>query len=94
MATMRDQTLDDDAKELAARSAAIGLFGGFVSIAWRAVAALIASLAVLYGGDRLGVIDGHAVMAMLSSWSFLIGATVAITILWLAVERWRAHTAR
>jgi len=91
--TMRDQTLDDDAKELAARSAAIGLFGGFVSIVWRAAAALVASLAVLYGGDWLGIIDGDAVVTTLASWSFLIGTTVIITFLWVVVGRWRARTA-
>ncbi len=93
MATMRDRTLDDDAKELAARSAAIGLFGGFVSIVWRAAAALVASLALLYGGDWLGIIDGDAVMTTLASWRFLIGTTVAITVLWVVVGRWRARTA-
>ena len=91
MATLGDQTLDDDAKELAARKAAIGLFGGLVSIVWRAAAATVASLALLYGGDWLGLFDSDAVMTKLVSWHFLIGATVAITILWVVVGRWRAQ---
>lgn len=93
MATIRDQTLDDDAKELAARKAAIGLFGGLVSILWRGAAATFASLALLYGGDWLGLFDSDAVMTTLVSWHFLVGATVVITILWIVVGRWRAQAA-
>ncbi|MEZ5863115.1 MAG: hypothetical protein R3D25_03225 [Geminicoccaceae bacterium] len=92
LATMRDPTLDDDAKEQAARSAAIGLFGGFLSIVWRTAAAVAASLAVLYGGDWLGIFNVDAVMAMLASWEFIIATTVVITILWIAFSRWRSHT--
>jgi hypothetical protein len=93
MATMRDPALDDDAKEQAARSAAIGLFGGFLSIVWRTAAAALASLVVLYGGDWLGLFDADAVMTTLASWEFIIATTVIVTIIWFAFSRWQAHAA-
>lgn len=93
MATMRDRTLDDDAKEQAARSAAIGLFGGFLSIVWRTAAAVGASMALLYGGDWLGIFDADAAMTTLVSWEFIIATTILITIIWIAFSRWQAHAA-
>lgn len=93
LATMRNPALDDDAKEQAARSAAIGLFGGFLSIVWRTAAAVAASLVVLYAGDWLGIFDADAVMTTLASWEFIVGTTVVITVLWIAFSRWRTQSA-
>lgn len=93
LATMRDPALDDDAKEQAARSAAISLFGGFLSIVWRTAAAVAASFVVLYAGDWLGIFDTDAVMTTLASWEFIVATTVIITVAWIAFSRWRAQAA-
>jgi hypothetical protein len=93
LAAMRDEALDDDAKERVARSAAISLFGGFLSVVWRTAAAVLTSLAVLYGGEWLGLFDADAAITTLASWEFIVATTVVITVLWIAYSRWQGQTA-
>lgn len=89
LAAMRDPALDDDAKERAARAAAIGLLGGFWAIVWRALLALAASAALVLIADRLSLAPADAVMRRLESWPFIITATVVLTLLYVAMVVWR-----
>lgn len=89
LGAMRDQDLDDDAKEAAARRAAISLFGGFLSIIWRTAVAVLASFAVIYAADAVGIVPARSVTRRLESWEFVVGATVIVTSLYLLVVRRR-----
>lgn len=93
LAVMRDPALDDDAKERAARSAAIGLLGAFWAIVWRALVSLAVSVVVVFLADRLGLAAAGGVMRQLESWPFIVAATVILTVLWVAVVVWRRHRA-
>jgi len=93
-AGMRDPALDDDAKERAARTAALALFKAFLAILWRGGVALVASIALLEGADLAGLAPAAAVMRQLESWPFIMGATVVLTALYAVVARRRRPAGR
>lgn len=93
LGAMRDAALDDDAKEMAARRAAISLLAAFLSIVWRTVVAVLASLAVIYAADAIGIVAADMVMRRLESWEFIVAATLVVTALYLLLARRRRRAA-
>jgi hypothetical protein len=87
MTAMRDPALNDDAKEQAARQAAVGLFSGFLSITLRSIIAVLASAAVIYGADLMGLVPASAAIDRLASWEFIIATTVVLTAGYVIVVR-------
>lgn len=84
---MRDPALDDMTKEKAARQAAIGLFGGFLSITFRALIAVSISAAVLYAADVMRVVPAPVAIDRLESWEFIVATTLAMAAGYLVVAR-------
>jgi hypothetical protein len=87
MSAMRDPAIDDDAKERAARQAAVDLFSGFFSITFRSIIALLASATVVYGADLMGLVPASAAIDRLGSWEFIVATTVVLTAGYLIVIR-------
>jgi hypothetical protein len=75
---LRNAALDDDAKEALMRRHTLVLGWLFLRILGSAALALGVPLALLWLADRAGVVSLTAVLAVLASWQFLVGATVAI----------------
>jgi hypothetical protein len=87
MAAMRDPALDDEAKERAAKRAAIGLFGGFFSITLRSLVAVLASAAAIYAADITGLAPAPGTIALLASWEFLSATALVLPAAYLMVGR-------
>jgi hypothetical protein len=70
--------LDDDAKEVLMRRHSLAFGRQFLRITGSTVVALGVPLALLWLLDRAGVVSLSRVLATLSSWQFLVGATLVI----------------
>ncbi|WP_374575707.1 hypothetical protein [Phenylobacterium sp.] len=77
MNALNDPKLSDDEKERAAQTASLHLFGAFLQIALRSLAALAVPGAVLWAADRLGAISFHEAMEAMVSWPMIAAACVA-----------------
>jgi hypothetical protein len=86
MRTMRDPALDDEIKEKAAQRAAIVLFGGFLSITFRSLVAVLASSAVIYAADLAGFVPAPVAIDLLGSWEFIVATTVMLTAAYLVTR--------
>lgn len=76
MGVLTDATLSDDEKERAAQGASARLFGHFLQITLRSLAALAAPTIVLYAADRFGLVSFNQAIEAMVSWP-IIGATLA-----------------
>lgn len=85
-AVMRSPGVSDDEKEARSRRAAIALFGAFLRIAGGSIAALTASAAVIWAGSAAGFYRIEEAVAVATGWPFLIGASVAAVVLWIAAD--------
>jgi hypothetical protein len=91
---LSDSAIDDAARERAARHASGRLFLMAGSVALRGtLAAMIASLPVL-AAERAGIVAFDDVLAFLSRWDVVLGASVFV-LLWYLVDakkgtRWRS----
>ena len=87
---MRDDALDDDAREAAVQAASLRLLGVFLSLAVRSVLVLLVSVAPIWGAEHAGVAEGEDVIGLLSRWDVILGSTIAICALYmLKVRLWR-----
>jgi hypothetical protein len=86
---LRNAALDDDAKEALMRRHTLALGRLFLRILGSAGLALGIPLALLWLADRAGVLSLSAVLAVLASWQFLVGATVVIGSALLFIRRKR-----
>jgi hypothetical protein len=84
---MRDPTLDDQAKEKVAQRAALGLFGGFLSITLRSLIAVLASAAVVYAADLMEFVPASAALDRLASCEFILATTALLTAAYGILER-------
>lgn len=75
---MRDEALDDAAREKAVQSASLRLMGAFASIVVRGALSLGASLLPIWLADVAGLAAGNDVIDFLSRWDVIIIATVVI----------------
>ncbi|MEQ8964909.1 MAG: hypothetical protein RID91_03720 [Azospirillaceae bacterium] len=78
LAAMTDAGLDDDAKERAARAAALDLARGFVRITGRAAVALALPAVLLLALDATGIVPVAAVSDFLLRWEVILAAGVAV----------------
>ncbi|MEQ8898365.1 MAG: sulfotransferase [Roseovarius sp.] len=84
---MSDPDKTDDEKEREVRRASVRLLGLFFAIAGIGVAALGATVAVVWGGAQAGLYSIDAAIAVASGWPFLLGSSVGAVALWLALDR-------
>jgi hypothetical protein len=78
--------LDADAKEAAARAAALGMFGAFFHITLRVLFALGLPAALIAGMAAAGVVDGTALKAAITNWYFIIGSTIVMLAFWKVLK--------
>jgi hypothetical protein len=87
---MRDDALDDDAREAAVQAASLRLLGVFLSLAVRSVLVLLISVAPIWGAEQAGIAQSVDVIGLLSRWDVILGSTIAICALYmLKVRLWR-----
>jgi hypothetical protein len=84
---MRDDSLDDGARETAVQAACLGLVGVFVSIAMRTLLVLLVSLALIWAAEQAGIAQSEAVVALLSRWDVILASTMAIWALYMLKVR-------
>lgn len=77
---LRDDSLDDDAKESAMQDYAKQLLALFFLITIGGIAAVLLPAAVIWGLDRLQLLSYEAVLGVALSWTFLLATTVLICI--------------
>lgn len=77
VAAMRDEGIDDDARERAVRQASLGLLVAFASISVRGAAAAAASLLPIWLADMAGIAAAGHVIDFLSRWDVILAATAA-----------------
>jgi len=87
LASMRDPSLDDEAREAHARRAAVRLFGGFVSIFLRSVLTLLAAFLPIWAASLTGAVEIAEVLAYLARWDVIVVATVVIVVGYLGWRR-------
>lgn len=75
---MKDQRLDDDAREQASRRASVQLFAGFGSILGRGGLSLAASAIPIGLAHVAGVATAGAVLGFLARWDVVAVASVAM----------------
>lgn len=79
--------LDDEIKEQEARKAAVDLLSSALSICWRTVLVLLASVAPIYGADAVGLVDAGAVISLLSRWDVIVVVSVVMVIAYVLIQR-------
>lgn len=89
---MRDEALDDAAREKAVQKASLQLMGAFVSIVVRGAVSLAASLLPIWLADRLALAADTDVIAFLSRWDVIVIASVVIIAAYVAWVRLWAPT--
>ena len=75
---IRNQKLDDEAREKIAQAASIQLIRGFISIMIRSGLSLVASFIPIGLAHLMGWVTIEVVIGYLSRWDVMIVATVAI----------------
>jgi len=82
LAVLTSAEMTDDAKEAAARTAAVGMFGAFFAILARVTIILGLPILLVAIIIALGVVGGTEVEAAATNWYFLGGSTLAMAALW------------
>lgn len=77
---LRDPGLDDAARERAARSASIRLFGSFISILARGALAVAASLLPIWLADALGLARYDQIFDFLARWDVILIASIVLVL--------------
>ncbi|MEO1310387.1 MAG: sulfotransferase [Pseudomonadota bacterium] len=86
LATLGDPGNDELSTERAMQRAAGSLFWSFLKIVLGGAAAFLLPAAFIYGADQLGLLSFDTVLAGLSDWRFLVGATVVALAVWQALR--------
>lgn len=84
---MRDDALDDDAREAAVKTASIRLLGAFGTIFLRSAAALVSAGLPIWTAEQAGFMDSYLVIRFLSRWDVILGTSAAICAGYFAVVR-------
>lgn len=92
LGVLTDPNLSDDEKEASVRRAALRLFGNFLSITAIAIAAVAASALLVWTGAAAGLYTLNAAVDLAMGWPFILVSSVAIIIVWVALERHRKPT--
>lgn len=88
-AALRDDSLDDDAKEAQMQAAAKALGGGFVGLLWRLALVLLAAWLPMGLADLFGIRDQDEVLAFLLRIDVIvISSGVVIALVWLGRRLW------
>lgn len=87
VAALRDEALDDAAREKAVQGASIRLFGAFLSILARGALALAISLVPVALAVAAGLADSRAVVAFLSRWDTVVIGSAAVCLGYVAKAR-------
>jgi len=77
-AVMRDEALDDRARERAVQQASLRLFSGFASILGRGVLSLAASVLPIWAADATGLASAGAVLAFLARVDVIVIASAVM----------------
>ncbi|APX14037.1 sulfotransferase [Tateyamaria omphalii] len=93
LSVMMNSDLAEEEKEARVQRASIKLLGGFFRITGIGVAAIGASVLVVWGGATLGFYTVEHVIAVALGWPFLLGSTLAAIALWIALDRLRRSPA-
>ncbi len=80
IAAMRDESLNDEAREKAVQRASLQLMGAFASILVRGGLTLMVSILPLWLASLAGLAEIEEVMHYLSRWDVIIIASVVITV--------------
>ena len=78
LAKMRDESLDDRAREAAARNASLRLMRAFVSILVRGGFAVLLSLAPIWLAEITGMAKAAEIVSLLSRWDVILLVTCLI----------------
>lgn len=92
VAVMRDESLDDAAREKAVRRASLRLLGVFMSILLRSALALAVSLLPIGLAALAGHVEPAEVFHYLSRWDVILLSSVTITVgylIWIRIRRFR-----
>ncbi len=90
LSAMMDSELDDDAKEIAARRAGLGLIGASFSIFVRFAVALVAAALPIYLADVIGLVSREAIFALMLRLDYIVIVSVILIVLTgLARRRYR-----
>lgn len=89
VAVMRDDTLDDAAREKAVRRASLRLLGAFMSILVRSALAFAASLLPIWLATLAGFVRTEEVFRYLARWDVILISSVIITVGYLVWIRIR-----
>jgi hypothetical protein len=87
--TLTSAELGDDAKEAAARRAAVRLLRGFAALAGIGLAALAASGAIVWAGSAAGLYPLAAAIETASGLPFLAASSLLAVAAWVILERRR-----
>ncbi len=90
LAVIKDESLDDEARERAVQRASLGLFKAFGSIVVRSALALLSAIVPLWLADALGLAEMEAVVAYMSRWDVIIVVTVVLTVGWYLKAKLRS----
>ncbi|WP_147114978.1 sulfotransferase [Tateyamaria sp. syn59] len=93
LSVMMNSDIAEEEKEARVQRASLKLLGGFFRITGIGVAAIGASVLVVWGGAALGFYTVEHVVAVALGWPFLLGSTVAAIALWIALDRLRKRSA-
>jgi hypothetical protein len=93
-AILRSPVLSDLEKELRSRRAASRLFVAFLKIAGIGAVALAASFAIVWAGAASGFYALDDAVAVAGDWPFILGASAAATLAWLAADGFARARAR
>ena len=89
VAVMRDESLDDAAREKAVRRASLRLLGAFLSILVRSALAFAASLLPIWLAARTGIVRTEEVFRYLARWDVILTSSVILTVgyvIWIRIR--------
>lgn len=87
VAILRDESVDDDTREQAARRASLQLLGGFVSILIRSAVALLASFSPIWLADMAGWVQTRDVVEFMIRWDVIAIAAIVVLGAYVALRR-------
>jgi len=86
-AILRDESVNDDTREKAARRASLQLFSAFVSILFRSAVTLLASFMPIWLADMVGLVRTRDVFEFLLRWDVILIAAIFFTGGYIALQR-------
>ncbi|WP_052249805.1 sulfotransferase [Tateyamaria sp. ANG-S1] len=89
LSVMMNSDIAEEEKEAQVQRASIKLLGGFFRITGIGIAAIGASVLVVWGGAALGFYTVEHAIAVAISWPFLLGSTLAAIALWIGLDKLR-----